>query len=274
MREPHRFLCATHRGRNGGRIGHLHADRGSEATAVERLEGGDRHQDEAVEALTEHASFRCHHAGNRVLLAFEPNRLPDRIDTVKKILCDIIADHNHPTAFFHIQIGEWSAALEAIVLHALEVGGHTKDGRAAHGPVAPFDVGQRRGPARLQADGRCFGQGLFDHGGVGERDSRPFLDLSQRLVIDQTERDGAAAHLENVLADQRARDLLADIDVHAVDDRDHSDQKGHRHHDAEQREEGAKLVRAELRECGQEDVVEAHSSIITRAPESAAQGLR
>ena len=83
---------------------------------------------------------------------------------------------------------------------------------------------------------------MLDEADVLRRDDRPALDLLPRLIIDEPDLNRIAPDLKRVHADNRPRQSLTHVRVHALDDGDHRHQECDRHDDAQQREERAELV--------------------------------
>src|SRR5881394_2509371 len=131
---------------------------------------------------------------------------------------------------------------ERVVLHHDERRRDTEHEHVAHRAVAPLHVRHRGRPSGLERDGLRVGQRAFHVGGVLLADDGPALDPLQLFVVDEPDLDRVATDLKRVDPDDRARDALAHVRVHALDHRDHGHEEPDRHDDAEQREERAQLV--------------------------------
>src|SRR5436309_2815546 len=131
---------------------------------------------------------------------------------------------------------------EGVVLHHHERRGDTEDEDVAHGTVAPLHVRHRRRPAGLERDRLRVGHGALHVGDVLGRDDRPPLDLLPCFVVDEPDLDRVPTDLKGVDPDDRARDALAHVGVHALDHGHYRDEEPDRHDDPEQREERAELV--------------------------------
>ena len=168
--------------------------------------------------------------------------LPDgRPGSSKSSSGDVPAQHDRVPPLVDVGVGERRAEGEAVVLHQLVRCRDAEDQHVRDGAVAGLHVAHRRRPAGLERHGLGIGQRLRHHLGVFAGDQRPLGDRLQLLVVEQADGDGAAPDLEGVGADHRAGEVLPDVGVHALDDRDHDDEKAHRDDDAEEREEGAQL---------------------------------
>ncbi len=262
MREPHGFLGAAHGAGDRLRVRHLHRDRVRVAPAVEHLERADRQQREAVERLTEHSPLGRDDADDREPLAEDAHVAPDGGGiAVEELLGHVGADDGDHASLPDVDVGEGASGGEAVVLDGLVRRGDAEDQDVTEGEVAPDDVGLRRRPTGGQAHGARVGDRASHDLGVVHRDARPSGVLADLLVVEESHLDRRAANLERVGADDRARDVLADVRVHPLNDGDDGDEERHRDDDAEQGEERPELVAPDLGEGDAEDVVGAHASL-------------
>ena len=148
-------------------VRHLHRDLRRLAAAVQRLEGADRHQGEAVERLTEHAALGRDRADDRELLAADAHLPGRRRHTAEQLVGDVGADDDHGAAFADVDVAERLAGREAIVLDHLVLGRDAEHEHVAERPVAPDDVGVRRGPPRREPDGLGVRERRSHHLGIG-----------------------------------------------------------------------------------------------------------
>src|SRR3989475_128545 len=84
--------------------------------------------------------------------------------------------------------------------------------------------------------------GALHVGDVLGRDDRPALDLLPCFVVDEPDLDRVPTNLKGVDPDDRARDAVAHVGVHALDHGHYRDEEPDRHDDPEQREERTELV--------------------------------
>src|SRR5205814_7788666 len=126
--------------------------------------------------------------------------------------------------------------------------------------IAPLHVGHRRRPSRLDGDRFGIGYRALDELHVFGSDDRAALDLLPLLVVDEADLNRIAADLEGVDTDDRARESLADVRVHTLNDGDDGDQECNGHDHAEQREEGPEPVAPYRLEREAEGFVERHGS--------------
>ena len=157
-----------------------------------------------------------------------------------------------------VGLRERPAGLEPVVLHVLIGRRHAEDEDVAHLAVAPYDVRPRRGEAGGEPDRLRVRDRATNRVGVGGADARTALHALHRLVVEQPDLDGRAPHLERVRADHRAGDVLLHVRVHPLDDRHDGDEERDGDDDAEQREERAQLVGADLAKCDAQQIGQAH----------------
>ena len=94
MRDPHRLFGARHGAFDFLRRAHLDRDDRRLASPVERLEGGEGQQDEAIERLAEHSSLLRDHALDRDLASPDPQLLADgAFGAVEELVGDVEAEH-------------------------------------------------------------------------------------------------------------------------------------------------------------------------------------
>ena len=102
------------------------------------------------------------------------------------------------------------------------------------------------------------GSARLHHRRVLRRDQRPLGDDPHLLVVEQADRDRRAPDLEGIGPDHRAGQVLLDVRVHPLDDRDDDDQEADRDDDAEEGEEGPELGAPDGLERETEGLEEGH----------------
>src|SRR5687768_10168844 len=171
-----------------------------------------------------------------------------------------MSDDGNRTPLAIVDLREGPPRGKRIILDDLIRGGNAKDRYVAKGLVPVLDVGDWSGPARLYADGSGLRDGGHHRRGVRLGDPRALLNLPELLIVEEPELNRGATHLKCVLTDERARQILAHVRIHSLDDRDYGDEKRHRNDDSKKCEERADLVRSNLTECSGEDVSEIHAA--------------
>ena len=161
----------------------------------------------------------------------------------------------------HVDITDRPPAGKHVVLDYLVRRSDAEDGDIGLGPVLPDDIGDGDWPAGLHADRYRLWYRSHYCLGVRFGDARPPLQPAPLLVIEQSDANRGATDLERVRADECAGQVLLHVCIHSRNDRHDGDQKCHRDDDAEQREERAQLVDADLLERGCNYVAEAHPLI-------------
>jgi len=126
-------------------------------------------------------------------------------------------------------------------------------------PIPPHDVRQRSGKAGGERDRLRVRNRETNGRGIGDADARPALDALHRLVVEESDLDGRAPHLEGVRADDGAGDVLLHVRVHALDHRHHGDEERDGHDDAEERKERAQLIGSYFAEGDAQQVGQAHA---------------
>src|SRR2546421_2617607 len=243
VRDPHRLLGAEHAVRHprGGR--HLDRDHGGLAPSVQGLKRGERQHHEAVPGLPQHRTLFGDDAFDGELRAADPNGAADGdVGSAEQLLRDVEAEHRDEPPLPLVHVGEGRPGRERVVLHHDERRCDTEDEHVAHGAVPPLHVRHRGRPPGLERDRLRVGQRAFHIGDVLGRDDRPPLDFLPFLVVDEADLDRVAADLKGVDPDDRARDALAHVRVHALDHRHDHHEESDRHDDPEQREERSQLV--------------------------------
>ena len=95
----------------------------------------------------------------------------------------------------------------------------------------------------MERNGPGFGNRPLHRGGILLCDQRALRDDLHLLVVEQADGDRGAADLKRVGSDHCSGQVLLDVRIHPLDDRDDDDQEADRDDDAEESEEGAKLAR-------------------------------
>ena len=112
----------------------------------------------------------------------------------------------------------------------------------------------------MERDRFRLGNGALDEADVLGCDDRTALDLFPRLVVDEPHLNGIATDLKRIDADDRARQPLANVGVHALDHGDDGDEKCDGDDDPEQGEEGSQLVAPNGQEREAERFGDAHGT--------------
>ena len=185
--------------------------------------------------------------------------LADRIDTLEQLVGDVGADDATGARSRDVDVGQRLARTEAVVLHDLVRRGDAEDqARRRASGCRQTTSAMRRRPARLQATATASGI-------AARTASRVAWVIFGRAAM----RGPSASSISPSWIGERrtwnafvpiiapARFSL-DVRVHPLDDRDDRDEERHGHDDAEQREERAELVGADLRRARGETSVEAH----------------
>ena len=223
--------------------------------------------------MPEHATFLCDRSDDGESLADDPDILADRIHVLEQLLGHVRADDRDRCVIAHIDVADGAPVVEHVVLDDLVRRGDAEYGDIGLRLVAPYDVGNRSGPAGLHADRHC----LRDRGNYRVRirlgDARPPLQLFPLLIVEESDADRSPSHLESVRANERAGEVLLHVRVHARDDGDDGDEERHGHDDPEQREKGAQLVDADLLERSGDYIDEAHNLISAKGALAATQTL-
>src|SRR6266702_1282506 len=243
VRDAHRLLGAEHTvGHARGRR-HLDRDHRGLAAPVQRLERGERQHDEPVPGLPQHGALLGDDPRDRELRTADADRAAHgALRSAEQLLRHIEPQHRDEPPLPLVHVGERRPGRERVVLHHDERRRDPEHQHVTYRAVTPLHVRHRRRPAGLEGDGVRVGQGAFHVRGVLLTDDRPALDPLQLFVVDEPDLDRVAPDLKRVDPDDRARDALAHVRVHALDHRDDRHEEPDRHDDAEQREERAQLV--------------------------------
>jgi len=177
------------------------------------------------------------------LRAADPDSAADgELRSAEQLVRYVEAQHRDQPPLPLVHVGERRPGREGVVLHHHERRGDTEDEDVAHGTVPPLHVRHRSRPPGLERDRLRVGYGTLDVGDVLGRDDGPALDLLPFFVVDEPDLDGVPTDLKSVDPDDRARDALAYVGVHALNHGHHRDEESDRHDDSEQREERTELV--------------------------------
>ncbi len=244
---------------------HLDRDCRGEPAAVDRFEGADRQEGEAVERLAEHPALLGDHPLDDQLEAGQPDPLAHGVGgPVEQLVGHLGPDHRHQAAAVDVRLGERLAVGEAVVLHHLVLGRHPEHGDGADALVAVDHVARRRGPAGLERHRLRVGDRLAHRDGVVLGEDRAVADGPDGRVVEEAQRDRRAADLEGVGADHGAAEVVADVRVHPLDDGHHRHQESDRDDDAEEGEEGPELARPDGGEGEEKGFGEGHGGILRR----------
>src|SRR5262249_14380249 len=200
----------------------------------------DRDQEEVVVGLPEHLTLliqKAHH-GVRVVADLDP--LVDRILAWKEPLPDVVPDHDDVGGMLAVGIRQKSALRHESVLSDRILLHHSEDPRRAQLRVAvpgvDFGVVPEIPLGRHGAD-------LGDRAQCGGVLERQVLAAQLSLGPRPARAESGLVFLEHDERCPEALEIADHVVVEARDDRDHRDDGPDTHHDAEDGQGGAQLVR-------------------------------
>ena len=203
--------------------------------AVGLLISAHGHCDPVILRSAQHLALTRAHTHHRVGNAPHTDFLANGVALAQQVIHNVVA-HNHVVGgFFIVGRGEPAAEVDVEVVE--------RD----HGPGDAADAGVGAGVSVVD-DGALAVEAGADFGALGAAVADGFVvfhaeDLALLVAEVVFGREDDAGHLsdgEDVGA--VADELGADVGVGAVDQRDDHDDRGHAHHHADQREDGAQLV--------------------------------
>src|SRR5881396_1090893 len=243
MRDTHRLFGAEHAVRHARGRRHLDRDDGGLAPSVQGLEGRERQHDEPVPRLPQHGALLGDDTLDRELDATDANGAADgELGGAEQLLGHVEAEHRHEPPLSLVHVRERRPGGEVVVLHHHERRRDAEDEDVTHRAVPPLHVRHRGRPPGLQGDRLRVGQRPPYVADVLGCDDRPPLNLLPFFVVDEPNLDRVPTDLKGVDPDDRARDALAHVRVHALDHGHHRHEEPDRHDDSEQREERTELV--------------------------------